>query len=253
MRCLISTTVEQKSLDTAVESFVRGFSFSRSFTHPYVVGRVGPIWSVSDAPRERPQHRTGERVSRALPAAEVDRVVRANARGRFTVGAVVGVDESIEACRDVFKSIGHRRPTTEERHARCEWSGDRGAYRWAMPVLTRRWDDPPLKNEGLRVLVTRYRPRGLAKSDETWDVWEPDLGPGKTLHAAAYGKVGSGLAWATYVAMYTAEMKSQKRKIAELADRVRRGETVTLLCSSQCDREARCHRSLLREMILACL
>jgi uncharacterized protein YeaO (DUF488 family) len=120
-----------------------------------------------------------------------------------------------------------------------------------MPVFTRRWDDPPFKEEGLRVLVTRYRPRGLPKADETWDVWEQNLGPSKTLHAAAYGKVGSGLSWAAYVAMYSAEMKSQKEKIGELADRVRRGETVTLLCSSQCDREARCHRSLLKQMILS--
>jgi uncharacterized protein YeaO (DUF488 family) len=119
-----------------------------------------------------------------------------------------------------------------------------------MPVLTRRWDDPPYRDEGLRILVSRYRPRGLPKADETWDVWEPDLGPSKELHAAAYAKVGLGISWTVYVARYTAEMRPQRAKVAELAEKVRRGETITLLCSSQCVREARCHRSLLRQMIL---
>ena len=48
-----------------------------------------------------------------------------------------------------------------------------------MPIKTRRWNDPPDKDEGYRLLVTRYRPRGVAKADETWDAWEPKLGPSK--------------------------------------------------------------------------
>jgi len=36
-------------------------------------------------------------------------------------------------------------------------------------------------------------------------------------------------------------------QIAELAARVSAGETITLLCSSQCAREARCHRSILKD------
>ena len=37
--------------------------------------------------------------------------------------------------------------------------------------------------------------------------------------------------------------------VTELAKRVSSGETITLLCSSACVREARCHRSLLKELI----
>ena len=37
--------------------------------------------------------------------------------------------------------------------------------------------------------------------------------------------------------------------LAALAARVAAGETITLLCSSQCVRESRCHRSLLKAMI----
>jgi uncharacterized protein YeaO (DUF488 family) len=118
-----------------------------------------------------------------------------------------------------------------------------------MPIHTRRWDDPPGKDEGLRILVTRYRPRGLPKAAETWDLWMPQLGPSKELHAAAYGKVGLGISWQTYLARYRVEMQQQTAAIGELANREQAGETITLLCSSQCDRESRCHRSILKELI----
>ena len=36
-----------------------------------------------------------------------------------------------------------------------------------------------------------------------------------------------------------------------LAGYLDRGETITLLCSSACTDEARCHRSILRELALA--
>ena len=118
-------------------------------------------------------------------------------------------------------------------------------------IRTRRWDDPAEPGDGTRLLVTRYRPRGLAKSDETWDAWLPDLAPSKQLHAGAYGKGGDQVMWNQYRAAYRREMQQQKPLIAELARRVSSGETITLLCSSQCVRESRCHRSLLKAMIEA--
>jgi uncharacterized protein YeaO (DUF488 family) len=122
-----------------------------------------------------------------------------------------------------------------------------------MPIRTRRWDDPKEEGDGLRILITRYRPRGLPKADETWDVWMPHLGPSKELHAAVYGKIGSGISWPTYLSRYRVEMRAQRGAIADLARRVTAGETITLLCSSQCDRESRCHRSILRELIEAAM
>ena len=118
-----------------------------------------------------------------------------------------------------------------------------------MPISTRRWDDPPGNQEGLSILVTRYRPRGLSKANETWDLWMPYLGPSKELHAAAYAKVGIGISWEVYRSRYRIEMKHQSAAISELALRVKNGESICLLCSSKCEREARCHRSLLKELI----
>src|SRR6476620_1144294 len=77
-----------------------------------------------------------------------------------------------------------------------------------MPIRTRRWDDPKEEGDGLRILITRYRPRGLPKADETWDIWMPNLGPSKELHAAVYGKVGTGISWQTYLTKYLVEMRA---------------------------------------------
>ena len=119
-------------------------------------------------------------------------------------------------------------------------------------MQTRRWNDEPGADEGTRILVTRYRPRGLAKAAETWDEWLPAVGPSEALHAAVYGKRGSaGLSWDVYRARYRAEMLKQMDVIRGLATRVAAGETITLLCSSQCVRASRCHRELLRELIEA--
>ena len=118
-----------------------------------------------------------------------------------------------------------------------------------MPIRTRRWDDPPEEGDGLRLLVTRYRPRGIPKAEETWDEWWPELGPSKDLHAAVYGKGRMPIGWDAYRARYLAEMKAQKGRIKELAQRLKNGETLTLLCSSACLRESRCHRSLLKVLI----
>ena len=118
-----------------------------------------------------------------------------------------------------------------------------------MPVRMRRWNDRKLPGDGLRLLICRYRPRGVRKEDETWDEWDPDLGPSRELHAAVYGKKGPPISWDEYRKRYLAEMASHRPRILELSARVRAGETITLLCSSACDDDERCHRSLLRELI----
>jgi uncharacterized protein YeaO (DUF488 family) len=121
----------------------------------------------------------------------------------------------------------------------------------SMPIKTKRWDDPRDADDGFRLLVTRYRPRALPKADETWDAWQPNLGPSKELHAAVYGKKGLPITWDVYRRRYLTEMRTQSAAIEELAKRVAAGETITLLCSSQCVRESRCHRSLLKQLVEA--
>ena len=54
----------------------------------------------------------------------------------------------------------------------------------AAEIRTRRWNDPAEAGDGTRILITRYRPRGVAKADETWDVWMRHLAPSAELVAA---------------------------------------------------------------------
>jgi len=119
-----------------------------------------------------------------------------------------------------------------------------------MPIRTRRWNDPVQKGDGLRVLVCRYRPRGVRKEDETWDVWLPGLGPSRELHADFYGKRGPPIGWSEYRRRYLEEMRTRGAdELDMLAGKLRSGETVTLLCSSACHDPRRCHRTLLESLL----
>ena len=55
-----------------------------------------------------------------------------------------------------------------------------------------------------------------------------------------------------YARRYREEMQAStpRQKIAWLAQSVARGEPVTLLCSSLCTDENRCHRTVLRALLL---
>jgi uncharacterized protein YeaO (DUF488 family) len=118
-------------------------------------------------------------------------------------------------------------------------------------IRTRRFCDPAQPDDGFRLLVTRFRPRGVKKEDETWDAWDPALGPSKELHAAVYGKTGAPISWDEYQRRYLEEMTGQEYRLQALANRHAAGETITLLCSSHCTDESQCHRSLLKELIVA--
>lgn len=116
-------------------------------------------------------------------------------------------------------------------------------------IHTKRWNDPWSDADGYRLLVCRYRPRGVKKEGEPWDAWCPALAPSAALHAAAYGKQTAPITWAEYERRFDAEMAHQRFWIEGFATRVRAGETLTLLCSSACTDPARCHRTILKRML----
>src|SRR2546423_15540862 len=98
-----------------------------------------------------------------------------------------------------------------------------------MPIRTKRWNDPREDDDGHRLLICRYRPRGLPKGDETWDAWDTHLAPSKELLAAFHGKdARAGIDWSTYRHRYLREMRDQKQRIADLAKRSAASETITL-------------------------
>jgi uncharacterized protein YeaO (DUF488 family) len=119
-----------------------------------------------------------------------------------------------------------------------------------MPIRTKRWNDPAEPDDGYRLLICRYRPRGVRKADETWNAWCSDLGPSRQLHADFYGKHGPPISWDEYRRRYLEEMQAQHELIDELASLlVEKDAKITLLCSSACEDASHCHRTLLRELI----
>ena len=120
-----------------------------------------------------------------------------------------------------------------------------------LRLRTWRWNDPAEEGDGLRVLITRYRPRGLKKSEETWELWFKELGPSEELLADFHGKgpAGRAIDWDEYKTRYLGEMALQRPKIESLARHLNEGQGLTLLCSSACEDPGRCHRMLLKRLV----
>lgn len=103
-----------REFDRAIETFVRGFCFTRSFTHPYVAHRVGRLWVMRDAPRKNPADlRNEEWVAHDIPPADVDAQVRANANGRFAISLILAAGDPEDPVRAAYKSLGYRLGHTE--------------------------------------------------------------------------------------------------------------------------------------------
>ena len=110
-------------------------------------------------------------------------------------------------------------------------------------VRAKRVYEPPAKSDGLRILVMRLWPRGIAKG--AVDLWLKELGA-EVANIKAW-KAGR-LAWAEMRRRYLAGLK-QPPAAAALAElkALARQRTVTLLCS--CEDESRCHRGILKSVL----
>ena len=116
---------------------------------------------------------------------------------------------------------------------------------------------PVHKDDGLRILATRFRGRGMPTS--LYDVWMPSLGPSeRTLRAVQAG----AMTWAAFAREFKKELllpgpidarsrtiKNHGQKFTlRLLKRLAEQGDVTLMCHCAED-EAHCHRHLLRNLI----
>jgi uncharacterized protein YeaO (DUF488 family) len=122
-----------------------------------------------------------------------------------------------------------------------------------MTVLVVRLGSPRIAGEGLRIGTVRRPPRGVPAarfaSDDWYDVWYPNLAP-----SVETMKLGRGAQDARERALFA------KRFRAEMAEPAA-SRTLDLLAALShtadfsvgcyCDDEARCHRSVLRELLVA--
>ena len=127
------------------------------------------------------------------------------------------------------------------------------------PVLTTKsvWTPIDRKRDGLRLLVTRFRGRGMPAS--RYDVWIPSLGPSKRL---SRDFLGGRISWSAFGRTYRKELfldgpidrksrtiknHGQKFTLRLIKELARKGN-VTLMCHCAEDQK-QCHRHLLRALI----
>jgi len=108
-------------------------------------------------------------------------------------------------------------------------------------VKTKSIYEPPAADDGYRVLVMYYWPRGVAK--DKVDAWEKQLGTPPELIKQWKAQE---ITWPQLRRAYLQAIKDRQEAIAALATRAER-QTVTLLCS--CKDANHCHRTILAELI----
>ena len=96
--------------------------------------------------------------------------------------------------------------------------------------------------DGLRIIATRYWPRGLEKAAA--DLYLPDLAPSSDL---LYERQHEGMSHRAFRKQYRLEMKSQKSLIRLLHWMSESGRNITVMCT--CELPDSCHRKILARMI----
>lgn len=122
-----------------------------------------------------------------------------------------------------------------------------------MPIRVVRLGDPRFAGEGLRIGTVRRPPRGVPKADfaarDFYDVWLPEVAPSEELLKLGQAAQDADH-WRTFTRRYRAEMKQrEKAHLLDLLAALSRTASFSLGC--YCISEERCHRSILRELLLA--
>jgi len=110
---------------------------------------------------------------------------------------------------------------------------------------------PRAKGEGLRIGTVRRPPRGVPKarfaSGNWYDVWFPNLAPSvATMKLGLAAKTPAQ--WAAFTRKYRAEMaRPEASRTLDLLAALSQHANFSVGC--YCEDEARCHRSVLRELL----
>jgi uncharacterized protein YeaO (DUF488 family) len=121
-----------------------------------------------------------------------------------------------------------------------------------MSIRIVRLGSPRAKGEGTRIGTVRRPPRGVPKaefaSQDWYDVWFPTLAP-----SLATMKLGRGAAtpaqWNAFSRKYFAEMAAPAARDA-LVLLAALSQTTDFSVGCYCEDESRCHRSLLRRLLI---
>jgi len=108
------------------------------------------------------------------------------------------------------------------------------------------------RNEGLRIGTVRRPPRGVPRSKFSsgnwYDVWFPNLAPAPQTIKLALGAEAQRQ-WGAFVRRYRAEMASpENSRVLDLLAALSHEANFSVCC--YCEDESRCHRSVLRQLLL---
>ena len=122
-----------------------------------------------------------------------------------------------------------------------------------MAIRVVRLGCPRGTGEGLRLGTVRRPPRGVPKAEfaarNFYDLWLPELAPSEGLVKLAQA-AGDERAWQTFVTRYRTEMASpEKSRLLDLLAKLSASASFSVGC--YCEDERRCHRSILRELLLS--
>ena len=115
-----------------------------------------------------------------------------------------------------------------------------------------RLGSPRRQGEGVRIGTVRRPPRGVPRkefaSGNWYDVWFPLLAPSPETVKLALRAAGPK-AWTAFAKKYRAEMaRPEANHALELLAALSHHADFSVGC--YCENEARCHRSLLRELLI---
>jgi uncharacterized protein YeaO (DUF488 family) len=116
-----------------------------------------------------------------------------------------------------------------------------------------RLGSPRAAREGTRIGTVRRPPRGVAKKDwakrDFFDVWLPELSPSPALVKAALA-AQTDAEWKKFARQYRTEMaKPEAQHLLQLLSALSQNSALSVGC--YCESEQRCHRSILRELLVA--
>lgn len=94
--------------------FCGGYTFTKSWTHPYLFQRVGPLWRMYDAPRKKPPYRREEWIVYQTPPATANRIIRNGFENGFAVCVFPSGEGSKDELKESWKGLGYRFHGTEQ-------------------------------------------------------------------------------------------------------------------------------------------
>ncbi|MCB1104134.1 MAG: GNAT family N-acetyltransferase [Cephaloticoccus sp.] len=106
--------VAPSPLAAAIDVFVAGFCFTRSFTHPYEPARIGPIRVLRDGPRQtKTPPRRDEWVASQTAPTTVDQLARQHSKGRFCLSIITGDNTPNAGVIAAYKALRYRYASSE--------------------------------------------------------------------------------------------------------------------------------------------